>query len=498
VTKGINDAERVTEELQDFLQYHEKISAEKAVAKTLCVTSASKHQPNLAKLTTVDSPSSTIEWIISVSMLSEGWDVKNVFQIVPHEERAFNSGLLIAQVLGRGLRRPDNWSGEEPVVTVFNHDAWSGRIRHLVNEILELERRLASSIDRQSGYNFDLDQLDYRRHEDTTEYTKRGEYNLFREGFIELPTQIESEDVIVEFERAVSQEREKFRSTIRHKTWSVDEVAEQMFQRLKSIDEESRSEANPRDRTKYANKFTLAKCKEIVKESLRHANIKSQRIIDDNRQKFLQTLGPLRRKSAKRVIYKLSPKALIVMNTSERQVESCSAAELRRGSKAVFYADGCEDTLADEQREFFFEVDNEDGEFIRGRAKVANSHDFKTAANLAIADAGPERSFMRELSRHENAQKIDAWLKNTPIGFYTIEYAWKKGEHPKRGEFSPDLFIKQGKNVFVIEIKGNEEIADPAADNIKKYEYAMAHFARVNNWLNKEGVDRRYQFRGFK
>jgi hypothetical protein len=38
-------------------------------------------------------------------MLSEGWDVKNVFQIVPHEERAFNSKLLIAQVLGRGLAR---------------------------------------------------------------------------------------------------------------------------------------------------------------------------------------------------------------------------------------------------------------------------------------------------------------------------------------------------------------------------------------------------------
>ena len=36
-------------------------------------------------------------------MLSEGWDVKNVFQIVPHEERAFNSKLLIAQVLGPRL-----------------------------------------------------------------------------------------------------------------------------------------------------------------------------------------------------------------------------------------------------------------------------------------------------------------------------------------------------------------------------------------------------------
>ena len=68
----------------------------------------------MAKLRTVDSSASKVEWIVSVSMLNEGWDVKNVFQIVPHEERAFNSKLLIAQVLGRGLRRPDGWKGEEP------------------------------------------------------------------------------------------------------------------------------------------------------------------------------------------------------------------------------------------------------------------------------------------------------------------------------------------------------------------------------------------------
>jgi type III restriction enzyme len=182
------------------------------------------------------------------------------------------------------------------------------------------------------------------------------------------------------------------------------------------------------------------------------------------------------------------------MNTGDRQEESCSAAELRRGSKTVFYADGCEDTLEDEQREFFFEVDNEDGEFVRGRAKVGNSHDFKTPANLAIADAGPERQFIRELTRHENAQRIDAWLKNTPVGFYTIEYAWKKGEHPKRGEFSPDFFIKQGTDIFVVEIKGNEEIGDPGADNIKKYEYAVAHFRRLNEWLTNEGFATRYHF----
>ena len=494
VTRGIADAEHVAEELQDFLQGWEKISADKAEAKVLCVTSAAKHQPNLARLRTVDSPASKIEWIVSVSMLSEGWDVKNVFQIVPHEERAFNSKLLIAQVLGRGLRRPDNWRGEEPVVTVFNHDAWSGRIKHLVNEVLEIERRLTSTVDPQSQFNFQLHQLDYKRHEDTTEYAKKGEYNLFEDGFIDLPTQVETEDVTVEFERAVSQEHVKFKTTIQHKTWTIDEVAEQMYQRLKSIDEESKSERNIRDRTKYAKKFPLAKCKEIVWESLKRAKIRSQRIIDDNRQKFLQALGPLRRKSAKRVIYKLSAKAMVVLNTGDRQDESCSAAELRRGSKAVFYSDGCANTLVDEQKEFFVEVDNEDGEFVRGRAKVQNSSDFKTPANLAIVDATPEKTFVRELTRHENAQRVDGWLKNTPIGFYSIEYAWKKGEHPKRGEFSPDLFIKQGKNVFVVEIKGNEELADPAADNIKKHEYAMAHFERLNKWLAKEGGGYRYQF----
>jgi type III restriction enzyme len=90
--------------------------------------------------------------------------------------------------------------------------------------------------------------------------------------------------------------------------------------------------------------------------------------------------------------------------------------------------------------------------------------------------------------------KLDAWLKNTPVGFYFIEYAWKKGEHPKRGEFSPDFFLKQGKQIFIIEIKGDEEIKEPAPENIKKNEYAQTHFQRLNEWLEKEGQPKRYQF----
>ena len=380
VTKSIRDAERVAEELQDFLQEWERIAPGQAMAKVLCVTSAAKHEANVAKLRHVDSSSSTVEWIVSVSMLNEGWDVKNVFQIVPHEERAFNSKLLIAQVLGRGLRRPDGWKGEEPVVTVFNHDAWSGRIKHLVNEVLEIERRLTSTVDPQSPWNFQLQHLDYTRFEDTTEYAKRGEYRLFEEGYVDLPTQVEAEDVTVGFERAVTGEHVKFKTTIQHKIWTVEEVAEQMYQKLKSIDEESKDAEDPDDRTSYAKRFPLAKCEEIVRASLKHAKIKSETITDENRQKFWQALGTLRRKTAKRVVYKLSPKALALINTGFRQDESCSAAELRKGSKTVFYVAGCKSTLVDEQREFFREVDNDDGDFISGRVRIQRSADFKTPA----------------------------------------------------------------------------------------------------------------------
>ena len=55
-------------------------------------------------------------------------------------------------------------------------------------------------------------------------------------------------------------------------------------------------------------------------------------------------------------------------------------------------------------------------------------------------------------------------------------------------------FIKQGNQIFVVEVKGDEEIADPYADNIKKHEYATDHFKRLNQWLEKAKIPTRYQF----
>ena len=492
VTRNIIGCTRLGEELQVFLQEKEKLTPDQAKAKVLPVSSHTKHQLNVARLKTVDSPASKVEWIVSVSMLSEGWDVKNVFQIVPHEERAFNSKLLIAQVLGRGLRRPEGWQGADPVVTVFNHDAWAGRIKHLVDEILEIERRLTSRVLDASSYHFDLHNLDYTRKTDATRFTKKGEYRLLEDGFVDLPSQVPVEDVAIEFEQAVTGAHTQFRTKLQHKLYATEDVAEHMYRALQRIDEESKDAADPKDRTNYTKKFTRGQCLKIVEDSAKRAGIKDG-LTEENRQKVLQALGPLHRKSAKRVVYTLTPNMLITLSTSERPAISCSAAELRRGDKTTFIPPECEKTIPDEQLEFFHEVVDEDGDFVKGCVLIDNEHDFKTPCNMTIADATPERKFIRELCKRPNATELDAWLKSSPQRYYAIDYAWKKGEHPKRGEFSPDFFIKKGDMIHVIEIKDDSEISDPSPENLKKFEYAQAHFERLNEWLGNANVTTRYQ-----
>lgn len=71
--------------------------------KVLLVTS---QEPDtaLAELDALESPDSSSRAVVSVSMLKEGWDVKNIYVIA--SVRAMESQLLSEQVLGRGLRLP--------------------------------------------------------------------------------------------------------------------------------------------------------------------------------------------------------------------------------------------------------------------------------------------------------------------------------------------------------------------------------------------------------
>lgn len=58
----------------------------------------------LPKLLSVDQPSNPIRVVVNVAMLTEGWDVSNVYVIAPLRRMA--SSTLVTQVMGRGLRLP--------------------------------------------------------------------------------------------------------------------------------------------------------------------------------------------------------------------------------------------------------------------------------------------------------------------------------------------------------------------------------------------------------
>lgn len=66
--------------------------------------SSDKEEEMIMDLLAIESPQNPIEIVIHVNMLKEGWDVVNLFTIVPL--RAANSKTLIEQSLGRGLRLP--------------------------------------------------------------------------------------------------------------------------------------------------------------------------------------------------------------------------------------------------------------------------------------------------------------------------------------------------------------------------------------------------------
>ncbi|GIK53229.1 MAG: type III restriction endonuclease subunit R [Planctomycetota bacterium] len=73
----------------------------------------------------LDSGSSPYQCIVSVLMLREGWDVRNVTVIVPLRPYSSGANILPEQTLGRGLRRMTPPGQANEVVTVVEHPAFA-------------------------------------------------------------------------------------------------------------------------------------------------------------------------------------------------------------------------------------------------------------------------------------------------------------------------------------------------------------------------------------
>jgi type III restriction enzyme len=138
----------------------------------------------------IDGAESPCKAIVSVLMLKEGWDVKNVTTIVGLRAYSAKSNILPEQTLGRGLRKMYP-GGLEEYVSVIGTDAFMDFVESIKAEGVELERKamgegtqpktpLVVEVDRENA-NKDLDALDieipvltprvYREYKNLTDLT---------------------------------------------------------------------------------------------------------------------------------------------------------------------------------------------------------------------------------------------------------------------------------------------------------------------------------------
>ncbi|MBQ2835778.1 MAG: DEAD/DEAH box helicase family protein [Clostridia bacterium] len=475
-------------EFKEYLKKSQNLTDEEIKEKVLVIHSNSSTAGDRLRLRNVDDSNSKVEWIFSVSMLTEGWDVKRVFQIVPDEQRAFNSKLLIAQVLGRGLRIPKNWdysTFSQPKVIVFNHAKWASGVETLVNEVLEIEKRISTKIIEQSPSHLELLNVDYKKRTKTTKSTMNGKtYKLFEKGYIELPTDSENEKIEVNFKDIKNNQRD-WKTNVKHKTFTVDQMALKMWDRFTDVPDDN----NEGLAEKYQDLYPIEKLKEVIEESLRRSG--NTVITEKLSNRFMSALGTLWRQGNSYVDYNVKPDNYSLVDSKTNMRSESTSASLLKNNHTLFWTDDTIKYLTDEEKVFFDDIIDTGAGYKQ--VKIDNKNLLKTPTSLVIATSEPERKFISKLIKKENADMIDCWIKSPSTGFYSLEYAWKK--NPRHGEairydkFNPDFFIKVKNKMIVVEIKDDSEIQDPSPENIGKYRSAVEHFQVINNYLKTNTQD---------
>ena len=483
VTQSIKAAEALESELIDFLARELKGGRKQAEARVLTVTSSPKHERNLLALDTVDEDTNPVEWIVSVAMLSEGWDVKNVFQIYPHEKRAFNSKLLIAQVLGRGLRRPEGLKAE-PRVFVFNHDKWGGEVEDLVAEVLDQETTIAQRpTDKRPVKHFDLHLLDFTEIPTGIEAKQVEKPKEIRK--LTLRPQGDAEESVEWASVTDSAKRLTTVTLVKSTYYPLSTVVAEVRMRMKTHDQVTGGD--------LMKQYPKARIERLIREALKRLSIADTKISQENRQLILSAFGSLRQKTTRAgAILNFEPSGIVIKSTSEMGPIRTSIASVTSSTMIAYDERSADLGTPDDKAALKKMLEIDVPTFAR---RIENSFDLKSPVNLVVASYKPEREFVGQLLLSVNRKIIRAWVKAPDVGFFPIEYGYQPGGNgrSKRGEFNPDFFVLLEKTdeVLVVETKMDDDVTD---QNIGKLAAAKSYFQKVNELLADEGSNRRHSF----
>jgi type III restriction enzyme len=486
VTQNIKAAERLAEDLTDFLVEELRGGRNEAETRVLIVTSDKKHARNVLALEAVDSADSPVEWIVSVSMLSEGWDVQNVFQIYPHEKKAFNSKLLVAQVLGRGLRQPPELDkkGIQALVYVFNHEKWGPEIEELVAEVLDAETTISQRpVDGRAAPHFEIHTLE-------TQDVPTGITGVK----VEKPAAIRRIDLAPQHDHA---ETTTFVSA--SDRTRTDVLITQVVERRYTVEQvvkEVRSRLLQHDRAlggDLAKQYPKKNVEKLITDSLGRLRDKSGDVTQENSTRILSAFGSrLQRTLKPGAELTTKPIGLGAISTKTMRPVTERISGLTSNLGLYYDAESEKVGTADDAAA----LKNALEITVPTRMKpVLNSFFFKSPVNVVLTQFKPEFLFVARLMEEPTAKALKSWVKAPDTGFYEIEFSYKNTPASKRKSsfFNPDFFLllELRDEVIVVETKADN---DTSVINRGKLIAAEEHFTAVNDFLKKARKRRRYQF----
>lgn len=474
ITADIAEAKKVGEDFKRILKERKETNIDE---KVICYTSDPEHLKNEELFDNVDiyegSKANKVEWIISVSMLSEGWDCKNVFLIVPHQERAFNSKLLISQVVGRGLRRVPELDDKYQEVIVLNHKKWGDEnINLLVNDVVDTTTRF--EVKSTKEFNFDVDFLEEKFIDFNEDFEKTQ-----RKREIKKATKISMQKTL---DKAITNFKEQVKDLdVGFGTMTLREKGEGYMQANLEVDYYSKKyltdwynqgiklDDDFTDKFKNAEEFTSR----IFASPIMKKSKINNKISIYNFRKIEEEFSNIDWGISDEVKEEKKQYELKQINTKDFGISSVGIKTFLDDYKKVYYSkeifdiekwEYFDDLISYELKKFQKQgliEDTEDLELFKNKAIKSvlkrfidiKKSEYKNPLNLLLPESDPEEKFIERL--FNNAGNIETWIKSKSRGFYYIDCS--KDEY--KIEFNPDFIIKMKDNIYLlVEIKAKDDV----------------------------------------
>lgn len=371
----------------------------------------------------IDSPESPFKVIVSVLMLKEGWDVKNVTTIVGLRPYTAKSQVLPEQTLGRGLRKMFFGQDVEEYVSVVGTPAFMEFVESIKAEGVTLDTRPMGT---RNGINGpEVIQVDH-------ENTKKDIEKLD----IELP--VLTPRIQREFKNLNELDITSFKTTpVEIKEFSEDEQREIIFEDVINKDEHHKVVFNTTQNISYQN--VLSYFVQVIRKDLRLVR-SSDSVLFGLVKNFVghQLFGKT---------VDLAD-ANILRNLSELEAKKTIIETFKKAINELTVQD-----VGDTEVQNYIKV-SEARPFVVTQNKYLIPK--KSVFNKIVGDSEFELEFADWLESLDD--EFISFAKNYLEIHFKIEY---KNATGSIANYYPDFFVKKNTNtIYIIETKGREDLDD--------------------------------------